>query len=157
MKNKPIASERLLLVSPAKKGLVAAPVPFATVMQTPLIMPAKGNPLRQFVERAAAKAGRQLNIILEVDGPESRRNAVQANLGSTIFGAHSVYDAARNIGIIASPIISPTLYRPIFLCTRLGFEPALITRIRRVLAQSFQSLGSVDVGHIECDDTSRTS
>jgi len=143
--DKPIARERLFLVSAANKELVADPVSFATVIQTPLIMPAKGNPLRLILERAAANAGLALNITLEVDGTESRRNAVQANLGSTIFAGHSVYGKARNVGIIARPIISPTLYRPIFFGARNGFEPELFTRIRRVLARLFQNFGGVEV------------
>jgi LysR family nitrogen assimilation transcriptional regulator len=141
----PLAMERLYLVTAGNGDQASAPISFAEVTEQRLVLPALGNPLRSFVESAAARAGRSLDVALEVDGAGPRRNAILAGLGSTILGAHSVHGAERRAGIIARPIVEPTLFRPIFFGARRGLDPALVARIRAVLAKSLADFGGMEV------------
>jgi LysR family nitrogen assimilation transcriptional regulator len=148
----PLAMEQLYLVTAGDHTVPAEPIAFAEAASRRLIMPASGNPLRAFVENAAAQAGLTLNVALEVDGPAPRRNAILAGLGSTIFGAHSVHGAERRIGIVARPIVQPTLYRPIIFGVRKGLDATLVTRIRDVLAQAFSTFGGMEVSRFDEPD-----
>jgi LysR family nitrogen assimilation transcriptional regulator len=147
----PLALERLFLVSASDHEEPATPITFAEVTELRLVMPAMGNPLRLFVENAAAEVGRSLNVALEVDGAGPRRNAILAGLGNTIFGGHSVFGAERQAGLVVRPIIEPTMFRPIHFGTRRGLDPAIVARIRRVLARSLASFGGVEVDRCEDD------
>lgn len=140
----PLAVEQLYLVSAPDGGETATPILFADVAEQRLIMPARGNPLREFIEIAAQRASIVLNVALEVDGPGPRRNAILAGMGSTIFGAHSVH-GARGAGVVARPIVGPTLFRPIIFGARKGLDPALVRRIRDVLAYALTNFGGMDV------------
>lgn len=141
----PLALEQLFLASAGDQQETASPITFAEVTGLRLIMPAMGNPLRVFVENAATEVGRSLNVALEVDGAGPRRNAILAGLGNTIFGAHSVFGAERQAGLVVRPIVEPTMFRPIHFGTRRGLDPVLVTRIRRVLVRSLASFGGVEV------------
>lgn len=148
----PLAMEQLYFVTAGTGDAAAIPVTFAEVVQHRLVLPALDNPLRQFIETAAAQIGRPLDVLLEIDGSGPRRNAILAGLGSTIFGAHSVHDVDRNTGIVARPIIEPTLFRPIFFGARRGLDPALVARMRIVLAQSLANFGGIEVNHTPHED-----
>jgi len=141
----PLAKERLYLVTAGETAGPTEPVPFAEAARQRLVLPAPGNPLRTFIENAAARAGLPLNVALEVDGPGPRRNAVLAGLGSTIFGAHSVHGRADRAGVTARPIVDPMLFRPIGLEARKGLDPQLVERVRSVLARSLRNFGGVEV------------
>lgn len=140
-----LAWERLYLVEPATIGADSAAIPFDQVAQRPLILPARHNPLRDLLERAAAEIGTVLNVVLEIDGPAPRLSALAAGRGGTILGAHSIAAALRAPGISIRPIIDPVMLRPLFLEARRGIDPALIRRVRTVLAQAMASLGSLEV------------
>lgn len=129
-----LATERLFFVTAGAAGAASTPIPFAEIFAQRLILPAQGNPLRAFIEEAATRAGHRLDIALEIDGAEPRRQAVLAGLGSTILGAHSVSDGKADV--VARPIVEPDLFRPIYLGARRGLDPTLVSRIGSVLAKS---------------------
>jgi len=138
-----LATERLHLVSLGAED--EGSVPFADVARQHLILPAQGNPLRGFVEQAAARSGLSLDIVFEIDGAEPRRQAVLAGLGATILGAHSVESSDRKAGLSARPIVAPELLRPIYLGARRGLDPQLVARIEAVLARSLEGFAGMDV------------
>lgn len=138
----PFAYEQLYLVeagNPDEQG----PVPFADILSMPLVLPAAHNPLRDLLDTEAAGIGGSLNVVLEIDGPGSRKNAVQAGLGSTIFGAHYGLALARTSGLSLRPIAEPAMVRPIYLGMRSGLEPGFVAQVTAVLKQALHSLGSI--------------
>ncbi|HEY0271209.1 MAG TPA: LysR family transcriptional regulator [Sphingomonas sp.] len=156
---RPLAWERLHLVERAAGG-GAGPVPLAEAVRQPLILPARHNPLRELLEAAALSVGATLNVVLEIDGPAPRLNAILAGHGSTIFGAHSIAGAARAPGLSIRPIGDPAMVRPLFLEARRGLDPALARRVRDVLAKAIASLGSfeaVDEGQAESPEAGHSS
>lgn len=133
-----LATERLYFVVRSAPDQTMDAIAFADLGEKRLILPARGNPLRSFVEQAAARIGVRLDIALEIDGAEPRRQAVLAGLGSTILGAHSVASGDSRSLLIARPIVEPVLFRPIYLGVRRGLDPQLVSRVSGVLARSLK-------------------
>jgi LysR family transcriptional regulator, nitrogen assimilation regulatory protein len=140
----PIARERLHWVE-AEGGGGDGPIPLAEAVRRPLILPARGNPLRELVEEAAAAIGVTPHVVLEIDGAALRLNAILAGHGSTILGAHSIAHAGRDARLSIRPIGEPAMWRPLFLEARRGLDPALVQRVRAVLVRAMASLGSLEV------------
>lgn len=137
----PLAFEELYLAS-AGAETPASPILFADVLALPLVLPASGNPLRDLLETEAAKLGRSLNVVLEVDGPGPRRNAVLAGLGSTIFGAQYSL-GERSAGLVLRPIRAPAMLRPIYLGARGGLDADFVRQVRVVLTAALASFGGM--------------
>ena len=76
-----VASENLVLVAapgtPAQADLL-----FAALADHRLVLPARGNPLRDDLDRRAQAEGVPLQVVLEVDGFASRLNAVATGIGA---------------------------------------------------------------------------
>lgn len=141
----PLCHERLLLVSgPARPGAVVRPVRFADLARYALVLPARGNPLRDFLERIAEDLGVRLRVAVEIDGWAARRTAVLAGLGATVLGAHCLAGREAGPPLGMQPIVEPPLRRPIFLSFRRGLDPALAAGVRHLL--------EAEIGHRSVQD-----
>lgn len=130
----PLATEQLFFLSP--EGLAdAESISLADVLRQPLVLPATGNPLRDFVETVARQHGRALDVVLEVDGSRSRSKAVANKIGGTILGEHSVATKQQDAGMIVREIVTPRLYRPIYL----GWRPDLDQQMRQDMSDLLKS------------------
>ena len=138
----PLAFEELFLAT-AGTDAPGTPILFQDLLALPLVLPASNNPLRELLEAEAAKRGRSLNVVLEVDGPGPRRNAVLAGLGSTIFGAQYSLGPERSVGLAMRPIREPAMLRPIYLGSRSGLDPVFAGRVRSVLGAAVASFGGI--------------
>lgn len=128
-----LVSERLFFVSRTVDPAPRGPIPFCDLAQMDLILPARGNPLRDLLEKKAAAAGIRLRIALEIDGWAPRRNAIRAGLGATVFGAHSVMREKCDSQITVRPIVRPALHRPIYLCTCPNLDRSLTRQLQELL------------------------
>jgi LysR family nitrogen assimilation transcriptional regulator len=82
----PLLEEDLVAIVPAGLDLGAeAPVPLAVLAQHTLVLPPDGNPLRAEVEAAAAAAGVELRVPVEVDGVRLIGDMVAAGAGISII------------------------------------------------------------------------
>ncbi|WP_425033002.1 LysR family transcriptional regulator [Pelagibacterium sp.] len=90
-----------------------------------LILPAEGNPLRDFVQARARQHGLRLDVVLEVDGLNSRLTAVASGVGGTIVGAQGVSQDDLGTVYAIREIVEPRLFRPIFLGVREDLDPYL--------------------------------
>ena len=84
--DEPLAWENLHWITRLEPDAVKGPVPFREVAAARLILPSAENPLRRYLQSVAQEMGVQLNIAMEVDGPDPRKQAVIAGLGTTVFG-----------------------------------------------------------------------
>ncbi|MBC7478815.1 MAG: LysR family transcriptional regulator [Pseudorhodobacter sp.] len=145
VESEPLIWESLYWITLRKDRPVAGPVRLAEILQTPLILPSLGNPLRQCLQTEAEAHGPKLQVTGEVDGPDPRRRAVLAGLGTAVFGAHSVAAGLLGPLLLAHPIVNPVLTRPIVMMVRKDFDPAMATLIRaapkRILAAAPQVQG----------------
>jgi LysR family nitrogen assimilation transcriptional regulator len=138
--DEPIAHEKLFHVS-AGTQTSGGTIALSTLARQSLVLPAPGNPLRNFVDTTARKHGLNLDVVLEVDGSQSRLTAVREGIGATIVGAHAVSDGTLQDGLVVREIVSPTLFRPIYLGVRRELDPHLASSMRRLLAGSLVALG----------------
>ncbi|MBF9033934.1 LysR family transcriptional regulator [Rhodobacterales bacterium HKCCE2091] len=135
----PIASEELHLVAPP--GTVPGPaVTLADVARQRFVLPGPGNPLRDFIDETARRNGISPDIVLEVDGPASRFNAVVSGIGCTFLGARSIPASAPEHGLCVLPV-TPPLRRPIYLGRRRGLDADLADLMRGVIASALGDLG----------------
>lgn len=141
--SEPLIWETLYWITLRKDRPDPGPVRLAEILQTPLILPSPGNPLRRCLQAEADANGLILNVAREVDGPDPRRRAVLAGLGTTIFGAHSVSPGLLGPQLLAHPIVDPVLTRPIVMMVRKDFEPARAALIRSALKRILEAAPQV--------------
>ncbi|MGV2103816.1 MULTISPECIES: LysR family transcriptional regulator [unclassified Rhizobium] len=115
------------------------PIAFRDVAALPLVLPAKENPLRKFLELAAQKEGLSLNVIMDVDGFEPRREVVLSGYGVTVFGGLGIPHDQMGSDLLARQIVEPELKHPLILRSREGLDPALDKAIREILAEVFRN------------------
>jgi len=135
----PLATEQLFL-------LAAEPSPESTITLAELagqqlVLPAPGNPLRDFVDAVARSHGLRLDVVLEVDGAQPRHNAVLSGIGGTIVGAQAVAEQRVDQGLSVREIVAPRLFRPIFVGARRDLDPALRDRMNALLRDAMLELG----------------
>ncbi|MDX9861098.1 MAG: LysR family transcriptional regulator [Rhodospirillales bacterium] len=109
------------------------PIRFCDLACERLITPGQENPIRILIERIAQKMGIHLNVILEIDGPDPRKQAVAAGLGSTLMswlGVREEYTAGL---LKIRSIIDPPVMRPVMLEYRQGLEAELVDTMRGIL------------------------
>jgi LysR family nitrogen assimilation transcriptional regulator len=131
--DEPLAWENLHWVRRVDADPVTGPVPFREVAAARLILPSAENPLRRYLQSVAQETGVHLDIAMEVDGPDPRKQAVIAGLGTTVFGTHSVANGALGPFLADRLIVDPLLRRPIVMEARKGFDPDLRRKIHAVL------------------------
>ncbi len=137
--------ERLCVIARERRGeAIDEPIPFAEAAKLDLLLPGRGNPLRVFLEAAAARHGVVLNVTMEIDGYEPRRGVVLAGHGATIVGLMSFTEPGARRGLSVRPIAEPELIRPIVLKFRRGMEAAMAEDIRRLLADAFEHVARED-------------
>jgi LysR family nitrogen assimilation transcriptional regulator len=137
-----LAWEQLHLINAASDKR-SSDIGVADLLTLPLILPARGNPLRELLEAAADRAGGTLNVVLEIDGAASRVHATIAAQGYTVLGHHSIADASRLPGVTIHRLAA--LRRPIYLDVRRGLPGELVQRAHRAVASALSSLPSLEV------------
>ena len=138
----PLATEQLFFVAPAgEEAGEEGGIAFADAARRRLVLPAPGNPLRDFVDTVARQNGLSLDVVLEIDGSRSRWNAVLNGMGCTILGAHSVRSEGLGSGLSVREIAAPRLYRPIYLGSRRDLDPELAGAMSAVLKAALRDLG----------------
>jgi LysR family nitrogen assimilation transcriptional regulator len=137
----PVATEQLFFIAPGSDNRNEGTITLLEMAQQRLVLPARGNPLRAFVETVARQNGLTMDVVLEVDGSRSRRNAVLSGIGCTVLGAHSVASEGLDAGLSVREIVSPRLFRPIYLGVRRNFDPELTASMSALLRSALMSLG----------------
>lgn len=134
----PIAREPMLFVEAGGSG---GDITLAEVATRGLVLPGVGNPLRDFVDAKLGDNALIAKVVLEVDGPGSRFNAVANGIGSSIFGSLSI-PAWTGVGLKPGVrrIVEPELDRPIHLLLRPGLDPVLQVRMTSVLQWALNEL-----------------
>lgn len=135
-----VASEDLLLVAPAGTPRQDA-LTLQALAEHKLVLPARGNPLRDFLEAQAQMEGIALDVVLEVDGFASRLNSVVTGIGSTLIGAHPVPSIVRDHRLCVMPLRQPDLVRPLYLGRRRGLDAGIAAQVVDILANALAEIG----------------
>jgi LysR family nitrogen assimilation transcriptional regulator len=99
----------------------------------PLVIPARTNPLREFVEELAREAGIRLNVVAEVSGIDSRKQAVMAGIGTTLLPYHTVARECEAGRLRAIPFSDSPKMRLIVLEHRADLDAATVSAMRDIL------------------------
>ena len=109
----PLMNHELSLFSLGSKILApkGKPVQFRDLGKYPLILPGHPHSIRTLVETEAAKAGVQLNVVLEVDGASFILELVQLGHGYTILPDFSLRRSSFAKTLQLNEIVAPRLKR----------------------------------------------
>lgn len=129
----PIVQEPLIYVSRRECG---ASIKLADLARLDLILPSAVNQLRGVVDAAAASIGVKLRPVMEIDGQDTIKSAVEAGVGGSIMSWNSVRSECLSGRLHACAIIDPPLYRDVYL----GTSKAADANIAR---QFFDLLGNI--------------
>ena len=136
-----LGTEQLYFVSARTGARERSTITLAELAAERLILPASGNPLRDFLDATAAGRGLQFDVVLEVDGVRPRLNATLKRVGGTVIGAQAITGGDLDDGLSARRIVSPRLRRPIYLGARRDFDPGLRDRMKDLISASLLELG----------------
>jgi DNA-binding transcriptional LysR family regulator len=118
---RPLLDEVLWAVGPPDAGLRPdAPVPWATALRHPLVLPVAGHGLRALIEKARAAVPHELDLVAETNSMHVQKSLVANGSGWTILPAIGVADDVRDGVLSAAPLCEPTVSRSLVLGRRLG-------------------------------------
>ena len=101
-----LLDEDLVVLVPVGVELGGDPVPLSALSGQRLILPPHGNPLRAEVDLAAANAGVELSVVVEVEGVRLIPDLVAAGVGITVIPETAVpadTPGVRAISLIDMP------------------------------------------------------
>ncbi|CAM3941297.1 LysR family transcriptional regulator [Bordetella muralis] len=106
----PLLTEKLLAIMPTNAGLsLDRPVDMRTLCRSPLILTSYPNSLRKLIEKAAAKAGVDIKVCMEVDMSALMLDLVAEGLGCAVLPYCAVHDLLRAKQISAAPVKGLTI------------------------------------------------
>ena len=140
----PLMSHELSLFSLAAKTRVprGKPVQFRDLGKYPLILPGRPHSIRTLVETEAAKAGVQLNIVLEVDGASFILELVQLGHGYTILPDFSLKRSSFAKTLQLNEIVAPRLKRSLKVAVSAQRPVTRLTRETVKLIRQYLGPGS---------------
>jgi DNA-binding transcriptional LysR family regulator len=114
----PLIREKLWVLAPSSAGLRAEhPLPMGQVAAHPLVMPAPGHALRTLIERAAASADVELDVVVQTNSMSLQKELVSNGHGWTILpGAGVAADIAAGT-LSGAPLSGPEVWRSIAVGT----------------------------------------
>ena len=143
-----LISEPLFLAQAGSGGPApSTAVRFQELASLRLIMPERNNPLRRIVEDAAARAGITLDVIMEIDGLQSLKEAVAAGIGASVLSWHAVRHECGTGMLIARRIRKPSIDRSVVLESREQADPRIRALMRGLLLRSLKSVPATGPGH----------
>jgi DNA-binding transcriptional LysR family regulator len=131
----PLLALDMCLIAPARpipgcepRDRPLAACAFADLVRFPLIVPALPHALRLLAEQAAEKAGRPLNVVMEVEGLVLSKELVKAGLGYALMSHSGDPAEIRANQIRAIRIGPPRVHWVLSLATRRGSRPSAALR-----------------------------
>lgn len=140
----PLVEEPLWVVGPRRAGLRPdRPVPLASLVGQPLVLPSAPHGIRTLVEHACAVSRVTLSISAETNALSVQRSLVLGGHGLTILPPIAVADDLRSRKLSGAPLGEPVILRTIVLAlpthrptarpVRLAVD-ALVQQTRRAIA-----------------------
>lgn len=138
----PLLRERLWAVAPADAGLTpATPLPWAALLEVPMVLPVPGHGLRSLVDQARSPTDTKLQISVETNSMQVQKQLVLAGRGWTVLPASGV---AREVaaGLLSgAPLTEPDVSRSVVLTLqRVRRTPRPVQAVADVLADLVRRL-----------------
>lgn len=97
------------------------PVPLRDLQEIELVLPGEPHGLRRIIEDAARKSNITLNVVTELDAMTQIKELVARGSGFSIFAPAACHDFVTSGRLIKTPIIDPTISRPVYLVRNPAF------------------------------------
>lgn len=141
IKTEPILTESICLLS-AGHSAKPRPVTFQSLEKFDLISPAAPHPIRSLVEAEAARRGMKLRVALEIDAISNMLQLVKEGYGHAVVPYNVVRAGMSGSGIVARPIVRPSLKSTLALVTPARRPHTLLAdritdTLRQVLGATF--------------------
>ena len=91
------------------------PVPMRDLKNIEFVLPGEPHGLRRIIDRAARKAGLELNVVTELDAMTQIKELVARGSGYTIFAPAACNDFIQAGRLLKAPIVDPVISRPVYL------------------------------------------
>jgi DNA-binding transcriptional LysR family regulator len=132
----PLLRERLWAVAPPDAGLRAdSPVPWATVLAQPLVVPVSGHGLRALIDQARSVVPAQPPISIQTNSMTLQKKLVLAGYGWTVLPAAGVAADVASGLVSAAPLTAPDVERSVVLGLQRGSRvPAPVDAVATTLA-----------------------
>jgi DNA-binding transcriptional LysR family regulator len=112
----PLVREQLWAVAPPDAGLTTgSPVPWATVLAHPLVLPVSGHGLRALIDRARSAVPVQPRIVVQTNSMLLQKNLVLAGHGWTVLPAAGVAADVAAGRLSGAPLTAPDVERSVVL------------------------------------------
>ena len=143
VKIEPMLTESICLLS-AARGTRSQPVPFRALERFELIFPGAPHPIRSLVEAEALRRGIKLRVALEIDAIGMSLQLVADGYGHAVVPYNVVRAGMSGAGIVARPIVQPSLGSTMALVTPARRPSTLLADgvtdiLRRVLQQTLRA------------------
>jgi LysR family nitrogen assimilation transcriptional regulator len=136
-----LAPENMLFCTAADQGDdTTGPIGLAEALAEPVMLPAKGTPVRELVERLAQSVGATVRIAHEIDGPNPRKQACMAGLGRTFLPWVAVRDEVSANLIRCRAVVDPPIARYVALEWQNGLAPDVTDAMQSALTQLLKTV-----------------
>jgi LysR family transcriptional regulator, nitrogen assimilation regulatory protein len=135
-----VREELLFVLSPRHKAEAASPIRFEDLAREPLVLPSRGKPVRTFVEKIASRLGLPLNVVLEIDGLNPRKQAVIAGLAGSLLPIVNIVEECGAGVLVARRVIEPTTFRLVVMEKRAGLDEEVARAFRDLLVPILQRI-----------------
>lgn len=145
-----LGNDEMMFVGPPSSRLdQRKPVDFQEVVRHPLVMPSHSHGLRALVERAAARRGRQLEILVEADSFRVLIDIVKEGVGFTVLPPSSIRHELK-LGLLkAAPIVKPRIVRELTLASSTERPPSrAYEAIERLIRSEIDALARENIWSI---------
>jgi DNA-binding transcriptional LysR family regulator len=117
----PLLHEPLWAVAPPDAGLTARrPVPWAELLEQPLVLPVAGHGLRALIDQARSAVPARPRIAVETNSMHLQKKLVLAGHGWTVLPAAGIADDVRSGVLTGAPLSEPEISRSLVLALRRG-------------------------------------
>jgi LysR family transcriptional regulator, nitrogen assimilation regulatory protein len=112
----PLLREQLWAVAPPGAGLTSdSPVPWATVLAHPLVLPVSGHGLRALIDRARSAVPVEPRVVVQTNSMLLQKNLVLAGHGWTVLPAAGVAADVAAGRLSGAPLTAPDVERSVVL------------------------------------------
>jgi LysR family nitrogen assimilation transcriptional regulator len=111
LRSETILVEELRLVGKFARRRMGPQVPFEALTQYPLVLPSRIHPLRQIMDRAAQRAGIELQIVEESNSMLEVTSMIRRGKLYSILSPCAVGEERRHKELFAARIVKPSLPR----------------------------------------------
>ncbi len=115
----PILDEMLYFVSNDAEA-AGQDFPLASLSGVRIAAPSEAHSMRSFIERICREHDVKLNIVAEVDSVPGLRNIAASGVAAVILPQSALTEPSSAGPIYKSPIIEPSLIRPLSICRSEG-------------------------------------